>query len=166
MRTPLLVTLAPLLLVSTASAGSRLPGKGYTVQPAAGWENKSNDDLVLVKGKQARLSATIVGDKDIAGAIKTGQKARDAKSCETLGVKLAGFYNAKNPVSVASKAGCETTAELAGNVVLLVPFASGSTAILVSCLVAEAKLTAELDECRAMARSLKLDPKAKPVQPR
>lgn len=166
MRTPLLATIASLLLVPVASAGPRLPGAGFTIEPAAGWDNKSGDDLILMKGKQARLTATIVADKDLAAAIKSATKARDTKSCETVGVKLATFYNAKNPASVGSKAGCETTAELSGNVLLLLPLAPGSSAILVTCLIVEAKMTAEHDECRAMARSLKLAPKAKPSKPR
>jgi hypothetical protein len=165
MRTPLLVVLASLFLVPAASAGTRLSGVGFTLKTAAGWDNKSGDNLVVMKGKQARLSATIVADKDLAEAIQSAKTARDAKSCEALGVKIASSFDAKSPVSVRTKAGCETAAELSGNALLFVPFASGSTAILVTCLIAEAKMTAEHDECRAMARSLKLDPKAKPVPP-
>lgn len=165
-----LLSCLAVLTISTASAAPRkVAATGFTVMAVDGWIDKTaGADLSLTNGPDFALRASLLP----AIAERVAKAVKDPKECASFTADFAKSMNAdsaKGGITTISKRSiCEMTATLAGNVMVALTFpvgsGVGSSGAVVLCIAAaKAPDKKRLEECRTMAASLALDPKAKPA---
>lgn len=161
----LLSCLVVLAISTAAAAPHKVAATGFTVMAVDGWTDKTaGADLSLVNGPDFALRASLLP----AIAERVAKAVKDPKECAAFTAEFAKSMSADSAkgaiTKISKRAICEMTATLAGNVMVALTFPVGANGAVVLCIAAaKSPDKKRLEECRTMAASLALDPKAKPA---
>jgi hypothetical protein len=167
MRIALSALAVCLSFAAVAAAPRKVSAVGSTVMAPDGWTD-------MTTGEEISL---VYGDGDVAFRIslvpsvadRFAKAVKDAKDCATFSVEFAatmGIEGAKGKLTtIGGRAMCEVTGTLSGTNVAAELFPVGKTAAVALCIATTKNPDKKRhDECRAMAASFALDPKAKPAK--
>jgi hypothetical protein len=151
--------------IAVADAGPRkVAAIGATlVAPEAWTDTTTGEEISLVIGNDFAFRVSMVPTI----AERLGKAVTNAKECAAFATEFAGIIGIEKPAGALAKAGgrsmCEVSGTLVGNQVVAQMFPLGKTAAVTLCLSTGATHDKKrIEECRGMAASLTLDPKAKP----